>query len=92
MSRSTKALPARLYRDRRVALVDVFAVGDDGEPIAGDSGEFRTPLSGIWVDIALFAMVVVVAVGIEAGEERVEEMVRLEVGNTFTCIPIGQAA
>jgi hypothetical protein len=75
---------------RRVSSViyfSVFAVEDDGEPIAGDGGKFMPALSGIWVDIGPFATVVVVAVGIEAGEARAQEMGRgWRSANTFTCI------
>ena len=65
MSRRTKARPARLYRERKVALVDVCAVGDVCIEIGVASCvEFAPNLRGICGTNEFFATVVTVAVGI----------------------------
>lgn len=68
MSRRTKARPARLYRERKVALVDVCAVGDACIEVDDDAAtgciECVLTLSGSWGTNEFFATVVAVAVGI----------------------------
>ena len=68
MSRRTKARPARLYRERKVALVDVCAVGDVCIEIgAASCVECAPTLRGICGTNEFFATVVAVAVGIGLG-------------------------